>query len=160
MCISLIFIPTCLNEPINLKNVSAQELTDLSHVIRPQQAAKFCASVVVLAVRVLQFDYTVFPRRERLPRAAFSRVSRTGQRLSSTHFIAILSNEVTGYAVVVPKKVARLSVTRHRIKRQIFGALQTLTLPKSLILLPKASVSQLGYTHIKAEISSLLSKIH
>ncbi len=102
----------------------------------------------------------MFSRRERLHRAEFSRTSRTGQRLSSIHFTAILTSDGTGYAVVVSKKVASLSVTRHRIKRQVLEALRTLTLPKSLILFPKASIAQLNYTQIKEDLSDLLSKIH
>lgn len=89
-----------------------------------------------------------------------SKASRTGKRLFSDHFTAIIPSDGTGYAVVVSKKIARLSVTRHRIKRQVFEALKILNPPKSIILVPKASVIQLNYTQIKADLSELLSKIH
>lgn len=87
----------------------------------------------------------------------FPAAIKTGRRLSSPHFTAIVSHEVKGYAVVVPKKVARLSVTRHRIKRQVLAALRTLSLPPALILFPKASVSSVSYEDIQTEIKNLLS---
>lgn len=90
----------------------------------------------------------------------FPAVMKTGRRLSSAHFTAIVSKEMRGYAVVIPKKVARLSVTRHRIKRQVLAILRTLTLPPALIIFPKSSASSVSYKDIKIEISSLLSKNH
>lgn len=82
-----------------------------------------------------------------------------GGRLSSAHFSAILPKEASGYAVVVSKKVARLSVTRHRIKRRVLEALRFLTLPKSIILFPKSSVQDMTYQQTKEELAELLSKI-
>ncbi|MHB8660974.1 MAG: ribonuclease P protein component [Minisyncoccota bacterium] len=102
----------------------------------------------------------MFSRRERLPRADFPLALKAGQRLSSAHFTAILPPKSTGYAVIVSKKAARLSVTRHRIKRQVLHALRTLTPPKSLILFPKPSALHLDYQHIKEDLAVLLSKIH
>jgi len=64
-----------------------------------------------------------------------------------------------GYAVVVPKKVARLSVTRHKIKRRVSSALRTLPLPSSLIIFPRAPVADLPYQDLRAELAGLLSKI-
>ena len=83
----------------------------------------------------------------------------TGRRLSSPHFTAAVSGEMRGYAVVVPKKVARLSVTRHRIKRRTLEALRGLTPPKALILFPKASVLTQDFPSIRTELAELLSKI-
>ena len=102
----------------------------------------------------------MFPRRERLPRASFSPALKAGQRFSSTHFTAILPRGAEGYTVVIPKKIARLSVTRHRAKRRMLAALRTLELPNALILFPKSSALRLDYAHMKAELISLLSKIH
>lgn len=99
----------------------------------------------------------MFPRSQRLSREAFPTVIKAGRRLSSPHFTAVLSNEVRGYAVVVSKKVARLSVTRHRIKRRVLAALRTFPLPSSLIIFPKASVSSVSYQDIQAELKKLLS---
>jgi ribonuclease P protein component len=64
-----------------------------------------------------------------------------------------------GYAVVVSKKIARLSVTRHRIKRRVLAALSGLSLPRSLVILPKASAGELSPMQMRTELSSLLSKL-
>lgn len=62
--------------------------------------------------------------------------------------------------MVVSKKVARLSVTRHRIKRHVLAALRAApSLPPALILFPQASVAQMSYEDIKAEVLRILSKI-
>lgn len=76
------------------------------------------------------------------------------------HFTAIIPQKAKGYAVVVPKKIARLSVTRHRAKRRMLGILKTLALPKALILFPKPSALRLEHSHMRAELADLLSKIH
>jgi ribonuclease P protein component len=102
----------------------------------------------------------VFSRRTRFPRAAFPSALKSGRRLSSAHFSAVLPEEGKGYAVVVSKKVARLSVTRHRIKRRVLMALRTLPLPPALIIFPKASADSVSYQDIQAELAVLLSKNH
>ncbi|MBU6388783.1 ribonuclease P protein component [Patescibacteria group bacterium] len=99
----------------------------------------------------------MFSRRERLPRALFPAVLKTGRRLSSPHFMAVVSKEAKGYAVVLSKKTARLSVTRHRIKRRVLAALRTLPLPPAVIVFPKASASSVSYEDIHTEIKKLLS---
>ncbi len=62
--------------------------------------------------------------------------------------------------MVVPKKLARLSVSRHRIKRQVLAALRALSpLPPSLIIFPKSSALRLDYGHLKADLSELIHQI-
>lgn len=102
----------------------------------------------------------MFPRRERLPRAAFPTTLQRGRRLSSPNLSIVISQETKGYAVVVSKKVARLSVTRHRIKRRILAALQDISLPTALIVFPRATAGSVSYQDIKKEIINLLSKKH
>ncbi len=63
-----------------------------------------------------------------------------------------------GHAVVVSKKVAKLSVTRHKVKRRVLAALRTLTLPASVVVYPRASAVMLDYQSTKAELATLLSK--
>ncbi len=77
----------------------------------------------------------------------------------SEHFSVVAAREFKGYAVVVPKKVARLSVTRHRIKRRVQAALRTLRLPSALIVFPKASASSVSYNDIKTELARILTKL-
>ncbi|MBI5405626.1 ribonuclease P protein component [Candidatus Kaiserbacteria bacterium] len=101
----------------------------------------------------------MLPRRERLPRGEFPALLTSGRRLSSAHFTAVFSGENRGYAVVVPKKVAHLSVTRHRIKRRILAALRTLPLPPSLIIFPQPSAGSVSYEDTRAEMAELLANI-
>ena len=61
--------------------------------------------------------------------------------------------------MVVSKKVSKLSVARHKIKRRVMAALRTLPLPSSLIVFPKAVVLTMDFQEMKAELAQLLSKI-
>lgn len=100
----------------------------------------------------------MFKRRKRLSREAFPAVLRCGRRLSSAHFTLAASSEAEGYAVVVSKKVARLSVARHKMKRRVLAALRTLSLPRALIVMPKSSVAGLSYASVRDELAALLLK--
>jgi ribonuclease P protein component len=97
-------------------------------------------------------------RRDRLSRSDFPAALKGGRRVSSAHFTAVVSVQSKGSAVVVPKKVARLSVTRHRIKRRVLAVLRTLPRPRSIILFPNAKVATMPYEELGAEIALLLSK--
>ena len=103
----------------------------------------------------------MFPRRLRLTRADFASVAVAhGRRLSSPNFsVVIPAFGVKGYAVVVSKKTARLSVTRHRIKRRVLAALRELQLPPSLLVFPKPSSRELSPSELKNELRALLSKV-
>lgn len=161
------FCSSCPNERINQKSVSARQPTDFFHGQRQAPAARSYKAAAALAVHVLLLD-SVFPRRERLSRAMFPAILSNGRRFSSAHFTAVLSaakdkivsNSNQGYAVVVSKKVARLSVTRHLIKRRVLHALKTLPLPRTLILFPRPSIVGIHYKDIKTELENLLSKIY
>jgi ribonuclease P protein component len=56
----------------------------------------------------------------------------------------------------VSKKVARLSVARHRIKRRVLEALRSLERPEAVIVFPQASVAQMAYDEIVRELKTLL----
>jgi ribonuclease P protein component len=71
----------------------------------------------------------------------------------------VVPEQTAGYAVVVSKKIARLSVTRHRVKRQILGALRDLpTLPPSLIIFPKPAALRLDTLHVRADLAQLVGR--
>jgi ribonuclease P protein component len=97
----------------------------------------------------------MFGRRKRLARSDFATLSR-GRRLHSTHFSVVIPHEGRGYAVVVSKKTARLSVDRHRLKRQVLAVLGSLTLPPSLVVFAKDSALGLSFGDIKTELATLL----
>ncbi|OGG65025.1 hypothetical protein A3C94_02145 [Candidatus Kaiserbacteria bacterium RIFCSPHIGHO2_02_FULL_55_17] len=99
----------------------------------------------------------MFPRHKRLPRAQFPTVLKSGRRFSSPDLTVVVSQEARGYAVVIPKKVARLAVTRHRMKRRVLAALHAVPLPPALLIFPKASASSVSYKDIQTEIKTLLS---
>jgi ribonuclease P protein component len=132
-----------------------------------QQArvVKLYGNVVALAGRVFQSNF-VFPRKKRLLRSLFPAALATGRRISSTHFTAVIPKNTEalpagrqGYAVVVSKKVAKLSVTRHMIKRKIVSALRTLKLPPALIVFSRSSLDGVHYKDIEKELAGLLSNI-
>lgn len=79
--------------------------------------------------------------------------------MSSANFSAIITKNTVGYAVIVSKKVARLSVTRHRIKRRVLEALRRLPspTPASVILYPRASVLDIEYDKLQSELIKILS---
>jgi len=81
---------------------------------------------------------------------------KTGRRLSSAHMSILIPKEGEGYAVVVPKKIARISAKRHQIKRRVLAALKALRLPKALIVFPHSSVSSVSYQDIKEELANLI----
>lgn len=99
----------------------------------------------------------MFPRRERFPRKAFPAALKDGQRLSSKHFSVVFPKEGKGYAVVIPKKITRLSSVRHRIKRQVRAVLRTFSLPSALIIFPKTSAGSVSYKDMQTELKNLLS---
>jgi ribonuclease P protein component len=99
----------------------------------------------------------VFPRKKRFPRALLPLAIKTGRRRASEHFTAVFPPNSAGYAIIVSKKVARLSVTRHRIKRRVSAVLRTISLPPALLLFPQSSVSSVSYQDIKKELTNLIS---
>ncbi len=96
----------------------------------------------------------MFPRSERLSRGSFPE-ALAGKRLSTDHFSLVIS-QTPGYAVVVSKKVARLSTARHLLRRRVVAALRTLALPPGLIVFPKSSAVSLAYRAIRAELAEAL----
>ena len=155
----------CRNRPINQKERNGQKLTGFLPVLQQARGGQLSVVVVVLGEQNFR-PKLVFPKQKRLSRAAFPHFLKDGRRLSSLNFSIIIPKKAEiptkeqGYAVVVSKKVARLSVTRHRIKRQVLTALRTLPLPQTVILFPKASVAKMSYQDILAELTDLFSKNH
>jgi ribonuclease P protein component len=98
----------------------------------------------------------VFSRKKRFPRALFPSAIKTGRRFSSTNISILIPKEGKGYAVVVPKKIVRLSVKRHAIKRRILAALRAIHLPPAIIVFPKSSASSVSYQDIKTELTNLI----
>jgi len=68
----------------------------------------------------------------------------------------VVTNDFKGYAVVIPKKVIRLSSERHKIKRRVIEVLKTMKLPPSLIVFPSSSIIDINYKDMKTELYNLL----
>ena len=107
----------------------------------------------------------MFPKRKRLIRSLFATVLANGKRFSSPNFSVVISEGKQGilagkhgYAVIVSKKTAQLSVTRHRIKRRVLAALRKCSLPPILIIFPRQSANSVNYRDMEAELVGLLSK--
>ena len=102
----------------------------------------------------------MFARAHRLSGSDFSDADiRNAPRTSSLNFSAVFPRKASGYAVIVSKKTARLSVTRHRLKRRTLAALRSLpTLPNGLLVYPKASALKLTSEDMRAELMFLVEK--
>ena len=99
----------------------------------------------------------MFSRRDRYPRSLFSAAHKNGIRRSSEHFRVIIPHEGRGYAVVIPKKVIKSAVGRHKLKRTVFSLLRELPRPTALIVFPKAEATGVHYQDLKTELIELLS---
>jgi ribonuclease P protein component len=99
----------------------------------------------------------MFPRKNRLPRGDFKALP-SGKRLSSPNFSLVVPREASGYAVVVPKAVLRLSVARHRVKRRVLAVLRKLHLPSALVVFPKKSAASLSSAEMYEELRALLER--
>ncbi|MBY0110909.1 ribonuclease P protein component [Patescibacteria group bacterium] len=85
-----------------------------------------------------------------------------GARAASTHFSLTLAPAAPGHggcAVVVPKKVARLSVSRHLLKRRILSVMKPWCSPDfALVVYARTGTSSLSFKDLSHELSSLLTR--
>lgn len=102
-------------------------------------------------------------RKMRLSRAHFA-PSGPEKRASSTHFSLSFRPVETGTggcAVVVSKKVAKLAVSRHLLKRRIYTALRTECSPdNALIVYTRSGAASLPYAELQEELSDLLTRVN
>lgn len=92
----------------------------------------------------------------RLSRRDFDEVSK-GQRVVGRHISLTLGAPGTkGAAVVVSKKVARFSVTRHLLKRRVLSVLTPLSKERAIIAYARPGCAALAFPLLKEEIESLL----
>lgn len=153
------FYTPCRNRPINRKSANVPRPTDFSLGEPKVPDARFYSAGAVPVGHVSRPDSPVFPRQKRFPRTFFPEALRNSRRFSSSHFAVLIPERGEGYAVVVPKKVARLSVTRHRIKRQISEILRTIPLPTALIVFSRSPLDDVHYEDMKKELTDLLSRL-
>lgn len=102
----------------------------------------------------------MLPRRNRLSREGFDSLSNA-RRYSSKHFSVAVSKstQIQGFGVVVSKKVSRLSVGRHLIKRRIYSVLKDFGATNSaLIVYVRPGAEKLPFSTLRAELTELLQE--
>ena len=74
----------------------------------------------------------------------------------------VVPKQAEGYAVVIPKKVVRLSTRRHHLKRRVLEAIREIRtqLPPSLIVFPRHSADSVNYTDMVKELTALIATTH
>lgn len=105
----------------------------------------------------------MLPRNMRLSRAHFASSNPRGpeKRLVSSHFSVSLRTVAGngGCAVVISKKVAKLSVSRHLLKRRVLAVIRPYcTKDRSLIIYARPGAAALSFGALKDELSSLLTR--
>jgi len=98
-------------------------------------------------------------RRNRLARADFPTLLKSGKRAFSEHFSIIYSDVVCGYAVIVSKKIIKTAIGRHLIKRRVFSILCANTTPRGCVVFAQKGAQELSFSKIKKEINLLLGDI-
>ncbi len=98
-------------------------------------------------------------RRNRLTRTNFSVLLKSGKRITTTYFLLLFSPTVSGYAVVVSKKVIKTAVGRHKTKRQVQSILNTITPSCGYVVFARKGVNTLSFLEIQRELDTLLIHI-
>lgn len=83
-------------------------------------------------------------------------------RLASTHFSLSIweAPQKGGVAAVISKKVARLSVSRHLLKRRILAALLPYASPdRAIVVYARAKAASLPYQELRKELAELLARV-
>jgi ribonuclease P protein component len=106
----------------------------------------------------------MFPRRNRLSRPEFALVSgdRSAKRLTSPHFSIVISRAegVQGCSIVVAKKVAKSSISRHLLKRRIRESIREWSTGNfGLIVFARTGSQLLSYNDLFGELNQLLSQV-
>jgi ribonuclease P protein component len=102
----------------------------------------------------------------RLSRAHFATSSAAAshgpeKRLASAHFSLSVreTKKGGGCAVIVSKKVAKLSVTRHLLKRRVLAVVRTHCLPGRIVMIyARPGAPSLDFPALEAELQDLLHR--
>lgn len=103
----------------------------------------------------------MLPRRHRLPRRAFTSL-RHAKRAETAHFSVLLlpSGAEGGCAAIVSKKVARLSVKRHLLKRRILSVMRPWCLTHlGIVVHARVGSDKLAFSEVKEELTTLLGRL-
>jgi ribonuclease P protein component len=99
----------------------------------------------------------MLPRRLRLSRTSLEGFRPDG-RAKSPHFSVSISRQSPGGAIVISKKVARLSIARHLLKRRISAVIRPyLEKGAGIMVYANAGSATLPFEAIKSELETLLN---
>jgi ribonuclease P protein component len=100
----------------------------------------------------------MLPRPKRLTRATFGSVV-AGKRAVSAHFsVTVAKSDEPRAAAVISKKVARLAVDRHLLKRRMLAVASAHLVPgRSFIIYARAGSPSLSYAALTQELDALLT---
>lgn len=104
----------------------------------------------------------MLPRRSRLSRPGFP--GRIGaSRARGAHFLVSLTKTLPkegGAAAIVSKKVARLSVSRHRLKRRMLAVMRPFVrADRALVVTALVGSAGLSFSTLKEELHGLLERV-
>jgi ribonuclease P protein component len=102
----------------------------------------------------------MLPKKLRLTRETFPD-TRGLKRASSAHFSVSYGDSAKGgVAVVISKKVAKLAVSRHLLKRRILSVARPFVNGKHVIVIhTRPGAAGIPFTELKNELISLLGSI-
>ena len=100
----------------------------------------------------------MLPKNKRLTREEFSRVFSVGKRKHNTLFQCItVPADTLKAAVVVSKKVHKLAVKRNRLRRQLYGILDSVSYSGHIIIIVKPTIVQATAQAVREEMMALVS---
>lgn len=104
----------------------------------------------------------MLPKSKRLSTEAFKEIIEKGQSIHSPFLIVrtIPKEGPSRFAVSVPKKVAKLAVTRNKIRRQVYEVIAKLSVKPGykVVIIAKAGLDKLDYTSLTQELSKAFVK--
>ncbi len=106
----------------------------------------------------------MLPKKERLSRAEFNRFFSVGKRQHTPSLqIVFAVDSGLHVSVVVSKKIAKLAVTRNRIRRRIYDIVRNYRTKENVhgvfIFMVKSPVVKMKYEELKVEVIDALGTI-
>ena len=98
----------------------------------------------------------MIPRRLRLSREDIGHF-KAQKRVSSPHFVVSVGPG-TGAVVIISKKVAKLSVVRHLLKRRVLSLVLPYLNKQALLITLRPGAAALSKAAFAAELTELLQK--
>ncbi|MDO8430597.1 MAG: ribonuclease P protein component [Candidatus Taylorbacteria bacterium] len=104
----------------------------------------------------------MLPKSKRLTTEAFKEIIEKGQSFHSPFLIlkVCLSDNSSKFAISVPKKSAKLAVSRNKIRRQIYSIIKNLHIKSgyNVVVIVKSDISKLDFKNLSAEVEKIFVK--